>query len=631
MNFPPSLPPAVTENAGDYLVFIGTTCIALLLLARRRWIAGQIAFLLGLVWVLFYDSAVDYINDLGVDSFAEAKSFGFDEARFWLKTMNSQLHAQFVVGQLLIYLAAAIATFFLLRWLLNRFEFTARNYAFLKFAVASLIIVAGIHQTVYRSLSLFFANSQEFFATSRNFTNPIPHLLSDGQPVTIVVYIGESTSALNMGLYGYPRETTPHLSALAQTDPGLLVFRDVFSTHTHTSQSLLEALSFGIDAEENWLPINERRRLSIVDVLAANRLPVWLYSTQGMTGTWNQASTIVFKRAKALYAVDTHASGDRDYDVDRPFDHDFFAQHVPAIVEKPSRDKRLVFFHSYAGHGPYLHWLPERFQKPVDPWFGPTVHSSASGDIENVEDLRKEIEGYDSAITYVDFSVSQAIAMARAAPSPTIVLYFSDHGDSVFTNEGHDSARFKHEMARVPFLLYFNPAAARARPDLVKKYRALAQLKNTTTLAQVPSTVLDLMGLKVVEAPRLRVLLTPLIGEKTVQPPIIVRRTSDGITFVNVNPRTLRPPKRFNEKFIDNTDPETKLYAFNANRPPGTPGHCYEVGDSFVRRMRSHLIADCVIAQPDASVPGPSPLPTSQPPGASADADRSKATPPQAH
>jgi hypothetical protein len=598
------LPPELAESAGAYLVFIGTTCIALLLLTRRRWIAAKVTFLLGLLWIVFFESAVDYLNSLGVDSFAEARNFDLQEAGFWMRTMGGQLHAQLGLVQFLIYLAAAVGTFYLLNWLLNRFELTARNYAFLMFVIAVLIIAAGAHATVAQSLSLFMSHSEEFLNTSRNFRNPVPRLVSDGRPITVFVYVGESTTSLNMGLYGYVRDTTPRLDALAKADPDLIVFQKVFSTHVQTSPSLLEALSFALDPEENWLPIHERRRLSIVDVLATNGLPVRLFSTQGMTGTVNEASSILFRRARSYYAMDTHTLGNLDGEFDRPFDDAVFAQHVRPEVLQPAREKRLIFFHSYAGHGEYLHLLPEGFRKPVDTWFGPTIRSSSLDDVWDLETLRHDVEGYDSAIRYIDYSVTQAIAAARAASTPTIFVYFPDHGESIFTDIGHDAARFRHEMTRIPFLVYFNPVAAKTRPDLLEKYRKLAGQQNSATLSQVPSTLLDLLGMRVADGQRARMTLTPLMGDPTPHGPIFVRRTADGITFININVRPMRPPQRFAEKFIETTDEDTRIAVFNVHRPAGTPAKCYEVEDSFVKRMRSRLISDCVTGQPDAAEPG---------------------------
>jgi hypothetical protein len=76
----------------------------------------------------------------------------------------------------------------------------------------------------------------------------------------------------------------------------------------------------------------------------------------------------------------------------------------------------------------------------------------------------------------------------------------------------------------------------------------------------------------VADGSRAHVVLTPLVGEKTTHPPIYLRRT---------------------------TDEETRIAASNANRPAVAPSKCFAVADSFVKRMRSRLISDCVTGQPD--------------------------------
>jgi glucan phosphoethanolaminetransferase (alkaline phosphatase superfamily) len=92
-------------------------------------------------------------------------------------------------------------------------------------------------------------------------------------PLNVILYIGESTSSLNMGIYGYPRQTTPELSRFQAENDNLLVFHNVFSTHVHTAPSLLEALSVGIDFSEDFFPIKYRKRVSLIDLLNQVNIP----------------------------------------------------------------------------------------------------------------------------------------------------------------------------------------------------------------------------------------------------------------------------------------------------------------------------------------------------------------------
>ena len=57
---------------------------------------------------------------------------------------------------------------------------------------------------------------------------------SGSAPRTLVLVLGESTTREHMHLYGYNRDTTPNLDALAANDKGLTVFRDVVSPRPYT-------------------------------------------------------------------------------------------------------------------------------------------------------------------------------------------------------------------------------------------------------------------------------------------------------------------------------------------------------------------------------------------------------------
>ena len=115
----------------------------------------------------------------------------------------------------------------------------------------------------------------------------------------VFLYLGESTSSLNMQLYDYPRNTTPLLNRFKnQNKKNLIVVENVWSTHTHTSSSLLEALSLSADSaslDEKVNTIFDRKRISLPDILKLVDIETYLFSNQGRSGTSNFASSIIFK------------------------------------------------------------------------------------------------------------------------------------------------------------------------------------------------------------------------------------------------------------------------------------------------------------------------------------------------
>ncbi len=557
--------------SGEYLFFIGATYIAVLLLSQQRWVWATLAFATATFWLTFHLPVTLYLESLGVDSFAEAQQFNWDEARFWLRTLGETIYPDFSTKKFIAYLIIALGSFYALKWLFNQHELTRRSYVAAKYALSLAFIGLAFHHTASRAIAFYLENSEAFVTTAKNFTHEPPAVATSQNKTSLLVYVGESTSTMNMSLYGYPRPTTPLLSHLARHDPQLLVFDHVFATHAHTSRSLLEALSFGLDPDERFLPITRRHQLSVVDVLKKAGMAPRLVSNQGVGGSWDQASSVIFKHSDNVFRARLAQQIGAQAAMPALWDDEFFEPEIQAFAVQPQRG--ALFLHSYAGHGPYLGNIPPAFHRPVDEQLDRLQPQQILMDTSQAKLTAQAIslvQAYDAAIRYVDFSVAKAISLVKYSKQPIILVYFSDHGDAAFAGRGHDSARFKHEMARVPFLLYFNDAAAQANAGLLKKYRGLARTGETATLAQLPSTLLDLLGLRIQPGSH-PLLSTALIGEKTALPPIMVRETAEGMTYVNLNPAPLPLPTTFSHTFIDKTDEDTLRYV--AARAAGRDAH----------------------------------------------------------
>ena len=71
---------------------------------------------------------------------------------------------------------------------------------------------------------------------------------------------------MNKGVYDYFRNTTPFLSK-RKNDNQTIFFKNIFSNHTHTSPSLISALSFQIDKSEDNNDIFSQKRISLFDFI----------------------------------------------------------------------------------------------------------------------------------------------------------------------------------------------------------------------------------------------------------------------------------------------------------------------------------------------------------------------------
>ncbi len=420
------------------------------------------------------------------------------------------------------------------------------------------------------TISQFIQASSAYINTSKNFDHLAPKIqLSPAQP-KLVVYIGESTSAMHMGAYNYFRDTTPNIDKLPLSNT--LLFKNIFSTHTHTTPSLLEALSIGIYEKEQWLPIHKRQRLSLVRLLHKNGFKTHLVSNQGQSGTYNQASSVIFKNSIKKFSRQNRLLGNNDRLLKKPFDHIFFNKELPKLLNK--NEKSVIFLHSYAGHGNYLKNIPKNFRQPVDSYFKDLSPNAISGKIPAAA---SQVEAYDSAIKYVDYSVTQAIEKVQSSSQPTVFLYFADHGDSPFTGRGHDSSRLTHEMMRVPFLIHFNDQALKLYNKTFQELKTLSLKEDITTLAMLPSFIFKILQATPPQSPL-----------KAAAPsPIVIRDVSDKRTFINL------AKARHNNALIEKPDGATKNFTAQQYNKKDLK-ICYHRSNTIAQAVRGSFATNCI-------------------------------------
>lgn len=571
-----------------YLFVVGATLLSIHFLKQRLWCRAALALLFGGVWAVYYRPVIRRLGSFGIDSFVETHKFEPSEAIFYLSTLVGDLKPELHAGRIFGPVLVGALVYLTLRFACRRFGSGAVTpERVLKFAAVGMMGVSMV--SVYAGpLRQFFDASDVFVTTKENFQNETVSVHASPAAPILVVYIGESTSVMNMGVYGYFRDTTPGLSKLVPGDGGAILFNDVFSTHTHTNASLLEALSVGDAHAENPAPINERKRLSIVDVINAAGLKSYVVSNQGQWGRDNQVSSIIFAHAESEFSIASDLGG-RDGAQARPSDDVFFESRlVEKIDALRSAGRGAVFLHSYAGHGDYLDNIPADFRGAVDGRLAGMQSEAVFG--AAMSSLSTSVvDAYDSAIRYVDYSVTKSIDAIRGRREPIVFVYFSDHGDSIYTNRGHDSSRFVHEMARVPFIMYFNDAARTAYPQLFEKYRSLSLASSVSTLAQLPAVIVDVLGIRV-DHPKWKV--GRVLGEPSESKldPILVRRVEGGLSLVELD----QPREEGGAEWLNGADSATSVYAAAAAGEAIGSKVCFHRSNTLGKALRGSLVADCL-------------------------------------
>lgn len=565
-----------------YLLFIGLFVISFNFFISKCWFKGFFFYFIGCFWFLIYDFTFGFISNLGVDSFQETRSFDKNEAIFYLKTIFSQIDVFtkltfYQLKKFVLYNLISVFVFCIIYFTFYILNINLKKNLVNIFCI--IIILSTLLFNFWDSINLYNKNSEIFLNQEAKF-NHSPPKATVATENNIFLYIGESSSIMNMGTYGYPRNTTPEIDKWEKKD-GFIKLNNVFSTHTLTSASLLEALSISLNKSENMLPIYQRQRISIVDILNTVNIKTKLFSNQGQTGSYNQTSSIVFKNAEKIFSTDSKYLGNEaDFLFDKPWDHEFFENKVKFRELDKKKRNSFIVFHSYAGHGPYIKNIPSNFHKKVDSFYDNLSDLAITGNKQSITN----IEEYDSAIKYIDYSISRVLKEIENSKKPWIFIYFSDHGESVFTNKAHDSSRFLHEMARVPLYVFFNDAAIKSNLELHKKYKEFQKKNIIFTLAQIPLKIFDLIGVSF-ENQKIKDLK---IGTHIEASPIVIREISEGITAINLSNKKLK------YGLIDQTDSATKHYIKSKLNNNSTPNICYQRSNTLAKVLRGLMVTNCL-------------------------------------
>lgn len=335
------------------------------------------------------------------------------------------------------------------------------------------------------------------------------------------------------------------------------------------------------------VPIIEKRRISLSNVLKKNKINSYLISNQDYAGSWNLVSPIIFTNEKKIHSTSKISNliyGNNNYDTPRPFDHIFLGENLDKLFLQEDFDegKSVIFLHSYAGHGEYKNFIPNQFHSNIDSFYKNYKQNSITGKLN----ISKSVyEDYDSALSYIDHSLFKIIKQIENLTEPFIFLYFSDHGESVFTNRGHDSSNYIYEMTAIPLIVYFNKAAKNKYKALFEKYTKLSEEENPATLSQLPYTILNLLGLNSSANSKLKT--HKMIGEKTYLDPIMVRRINNKISSINLNQVNFKQNELFSDNIINTA-------IVNLKKNKSSPNYCYHRSNTLIKFLRGNMISDCI-------------------------------------
>lgn len=277
---------------------------------------------------------------------------------------------------------------------------------------------------------------------------PLKNLHDDnaGLPATLVLVIGESTNRQHMHLYGYHRNTTPHLDAMRDE---LTIFSRVVASRPSTIEVLQQVLTF---ADQNH-PDRYLTEPSLMNLMKqAGYTTFWITNQQTVTKRNTMLTTFAKQTDKQYFLNNTRSQNSEQYDenVLPPFDK----------VLKEAAPRKLIVVHLLGAHLKYEYRYPDNYQHFKGRDGLPTALTDAKVDVVNT---------YDNAVLYNDFVVSSLINQLKVATPNALLVYLSDHGEDVYDSPpynmlGRNEYSPTLPMYAIPFLLWQSPTWKNTHP-----------------------------------------------------------------------------------------------------------------------------------------------------------------------
>lgn len=263
-------------------------------------------------------------------------------------------------------------------------------------------------------------------------------------PTTVVLVIGESTTRVHMGLYGYDRDTTPKLSSMKNE---LMVFDNVFASRPNTIESLEQVLTFA----DQLQPDLYKTTPSLIAIMKqAGYKTYWITNQQTLTQRNTMLTTFAKQADEQVFL--NHARRQNAYS----FDDKVLAPFAEKLLKKD--EKKLIIVHLLGTHMKYAYRYPADYNFFNNAEGIPEVIATDADKVTLVNE-------YDNAVRYNDYIVHSLIQQLKQSTNnaaQSLLVYFSDHGEDVYDSaphefKGRNEGAPTYPMYAVPFIVWHSP------------------------------------------------------------------------------------------------------------------------------------------------------------------------------
>lgn len=289
--------------------------------------------------------------------------------------------------------------------------------------------------------------------------------------VTLVVVIGESARSSNFGVLGYERQTTPFLTA----EKNLVAFKGT-SCNTSTKLSLQCMFVRPQGVVDRGMQAPQVLEETVFSVLKKLGYSTELFAMQSEVWFYNSLKTDFYKMREVI-AADTANRG-------KPVIDALLATELSASMAKHHKGRHAIILHTKGSHFSYAERYPREFAK----------YQPECGGVDGACSKAQLINAYDNSILYTDTFLHDV--MTRLADKKAILIYTSDHGESIDENR-HFHATPKplapREQLDVPLLFWASEPYLNASPAHKKAFEQLLLAAKSPTVTAGHANLFDSM------------------------------------------------------------------------------------------------------------------------------------------
>ena len=291
-------------------------------------------------------------------------------------------------------------------------------------------------------------------------------------PTTVVIVIGESTTRVHMGLYGYSRDTNPQLNTIKNE---LVVLKNVFASRPNTIESLEQVLTFADQEHPDWY----KTKPSLIAMMKqAGYKTYWISNQQTLTARNTMLTTFAKQADEQIFL--NNASSQNSYSFDEKVLEPYSDK-----LRQPNQ-KKLIIVHLIGTHMKYAYRYPSSYNH-----FRDDVGIQKGLSSDKVETINE----YDNAVRYNDHIVFELISRLKKTNQHSLLAYFSDHGEDVYDSKpndfkGRNEAKPTYPMYAVPLIFWHS-----ANWEGAKKFDDPKMLDRQYDNADFIYTWSDILGL----------------------------------------------------------------------------------------------------------------------------------------